>query len=172
MPIRWNILLLFGSVFLGIIFGALPGLTATLGVALLTTLTYGMSADLAMVALMGVYVGAIYGGSYASILINIPGTAASAATALDGYPLACKGEGGKALGMTTTASTIGTLIGMLFVVALSPADRSFCTAVHILRVLSAGAVRYPDQRHADQSRFDLQGLDLRFSRPVSRLCRA
>jgi len=62
----------------------------------------------------------VYGGSYASILINIPGTAAAAATAIDGYPLALKGEGGRALGLTTTASAIGTIIGMLFVLALSP----------------------------------------------------
>ena len=119
------IFLLFGSVILGIIFGAMPGLTATLGVALLTTLTYGMDKAHAMVALMGIYVGGVYGGSYASILINIPGTAAAAATALDGYPLACRGEGGKALGMTTTASTIGTLVGMVFVVALSPVIAAF-----------------------------------------------
>lgn len=120
-----NLAILFGAVFLGIIFGAMPGLTATLGVALLTTLTYGMETDTAMIALMGIYVGGVYGGSYASILINIPGTAAAAATALDGYPLACRGEGGRALGLTTTASTIGTLIGMFFVVALSPVIAAF-----------------------------------------------
>ncbi len=115
-----NMLILFGAVIMGIIFGAMPGLTATLGVALLTTLTYGMNTDTAMIALLAIYVGGVYGGSYASILINIPGTAASAATALDGYPLACKGEAGRALGLTTTASAIGTFIGMLFVVTLSP----------------------------------------------------
>lgn len=115
-----NILLLFGCVFLGIVFGALPGLTATLGVALLTTLTYGMEQSTAMIALLAIYVGGVYGGSYSSILINIPGTAAAAATALDGYPMAVRGEGGRALGLTTTASAIGTFIGMLFVVALSP----------------------------------------------------
>ncbi|MDC7242022.1 MAG: tripartite tricarboxylate transporter permease [Spirochaetales bacterium] len=115
-----TLLILFGSVVMGIIFGATPGLTATLGVALLTTLTYGMDASTAMVALMGIYVGGVYGGSYTSILVNIPGTAASAATALDGYPLACKGQAGRALGLTTTASAIGTFIGMIFVVLLSP----------------------------------------------------
>jgi putative tricarboxylic transport membrane protein len=115
-----NLLLLFGSVFMGIVFGAMPGLTATLGVALLTTLTYGMPAATAMIALLGIYVGGVYGGSYASILINIPGTAAAAATALDGYPMACRGEGGRALGLTTTASAIGTFVGMLFVVAVAP----------------------------------------------------
>ena len=112
--------ILFGSVILGIIFGAMPGLTSTLGVALLTALTYGMDTGLAMVCLLAIYVGGTYGGSYASILINIPGTAAAAATALDGYPLACKGEGGRAIGLTTTASAIGTAISMLFVVSISP----------------------------------------------------
>ncbi len=115
-----TLLILFGSVVMGIIFGATPGLTATLGVALLTTLTYGMDVSTAMVALMGIYVGGVYGGSYTSILVNIPGTAASAATALDGYPLALKGQAGRALGLTTTASAIGTFIGMIFVVMLSP----------------------------------------------------
>ena len=115
-----NILILFGSVLMGIIFGATPGLTATLGVALLTTLTYGMNVSTAMIALMGIYVGGVYGGSYTAILVNIPGTAASAATALDGYPLAKKGRAGEALGLTTTSSAIGTVIGMIFVVLLSP----------------------------------------------------
>ena len=115
-----NLAILFGSVMLGIMFGAMPGLTSTLGVALLTAMTYGMDTASAMVCLLAIYVGGTYGGSYASILINIPGTAASAATALDGYPLACKGEGGRAIGLTTTASAIGTIISMLFLVSISP----------------------------------------------------
>jgi putative tricarboxylic transport membrane protein len=115
-----NIAILFGSVLLGIIFGALPGLTSTLGVALLTAITYGMSADSAMLCLLAIYVGGTYGGSYSSILINIPGTAASAATALDGYPLALKGEAGRAIGLSTTSSAIGTIISMLFLVSVSP----------------------------------------------------
>ncbi|MEM9969878.1 MAG: tripartite tricarboxylate transporter permease [Pseudomonadota bacterium] len=100
------------SVFLGITFGALPGLTATLAVTILTGF-FGnkIPLDYSLIALLGAYVGAIYGGSYPSILLNIPGTAASAATAMDGHPLAKAGRGGEALGMTTTASFIGTLIG-------------------------------------------------------------
>lgn len=100
------------SVFLGITFGALPGLTATLAVTILTGF-FGnkIPLDYSLIALLGAYVGAIYGGSYPSILLNIPGTAASAATAMDGYPLAKAGRGGEALGLTTTASFIGTLIG-------------------------------------------------------------
>lgn len=115
-----NIAILFGSVLLGIIFGALPGLTSTLGVALLTAVTYGMSAERAMLCLLAIYVGGTYGGSYSSILINIPGTAASAATALDGYPLALKGEAGRTIGLSTTSSAIGTIISMLFLVTVSP----------------------------------------------------
>ena len=115
-----NLVILFGSVILGIMFGAMSGLTSTLGVALLTALTYGMGPATAMVCLLAIYVGGTYGGSYSAILINIPGTAASAATALDGYPLACKGEGGRAIGLTTTTSAIGTTISMLFLVSISP----------------------------------------------------
>ncbi|MEQ8442556.1 MAG: tripartite tricarboxylate transporter permease [Alphaproteobacteria bacterium] len=100
------------SVFLGIVFGALPGLTATLAVSILTGF-FGNKFPLeqSLIALIGAYVGAIYGGSYPSILLNIPGTAASAATAMDGHPLAKQGRGGEALGITTTASFIGTLFG-------------------------------------------------------------
>ncbi|RPJ72793.1 MAG: transporter [Desulfobacteraceae bacterium] len=115
-----HLAILFGSVLLGIIFGALPGLTSTLGVALLTSVTYGMDAATAMVCLLSIYVGGTYGGCYSSILINIPGTAASAATALDGYPLALKGQAGRTIGLSTTASAIGTIISMLFLVTVSP----------------------------------------------------
>ena len=120
-----SLAILFGSVMLGIIFGAMPGLTSTLGVALLTALTYSMDTPLAMVCLLAIYVGGTYGGSYASILINIPGTAAAAATAMDGHPLACRGEGGRAIGLTTTASAIGTAVSMLFVVSISPLISKF-----------------------------------------------
>ena len=103
---------LLSATFLGIAFGALPGLTATLAVTILTGF-FGNKFPLeySLIALLGAYVGAIYGGSYPSILLNIPGTAASAATAMDGFPLAKRGRGGEALGLTTTSSFIGTLIG-------------------------------------------------------------
>src|SRR5690606_34039531 len=83
---------------LGIVVGMLPGLTATLGVALLSTLTFSMPSDQAILVLICMYVGAIYGGSRSAILLNIPGTPASAATVLDGHPLARRGEAGKAMG--------------------------------------------------------------------------
>jgi len=115
------VVVLIGSSLMGIVFGALAGLTATLGVGLLATLTYGFSIDVALVALISLYVGAIYGGSYPAILLNIPGgAAASAASAMDGYPLAQQGAGGRALGLTTTASFVGTLLGMLALVFTIP----------------------------------------------------
>ena len=83
-----GVLALFISVLMGLIFGMLPGLTATMAVALLTGLTYSFDGGLAVLSLIGVYIGAISGGCQSAILLNIPGTPASAATALDGYPLA------------------------------------------------------------------------------------
>jgi putative tricarboxylic transport membrane protein len=83
-----------GATFVGIVIGALPGLTATMGVALLTTLTYKMDPSQAILVLIAVYVGAIYGGSRSAILLNIPGTPANAATTLDGFPLAKRGLAG------------------------------------------------------------------------------
>src|SRR5262245_57707148 len=81
----------------GIIIGALPGLTATMSVAILTPFTFFMETALALPFLLGIYKGAIYGGSIPAILINTPGTNAAAATTLDGYPLAKQGHSRKAL---------------------------------------------------------------------------
>ncbi|MBV6658851.1 MAG: tripartite tricarboxylate transporter permease, partial [Devosiaceae bacterium] len=105
---------------LGIFVGSLPGLTATMGVALLTTLTYTLDRDAAILVLICMYVGAIYGGSRSAILLNIPGTPASAATALDGYPLAQSGRAGYAMALATAGSAIGTLVGILLLVLLAP----------------------------------------------------
>lgn len=105
---------------LGIIFGALPGLTATMGVALFMSLTFGMDPIVGISMLLGIYCGGIYGGSVTAILINTPGTPASAATTLDGYTLAKKGHAGKALDMALVASTIGGLISALVLLFVAP----------------------------------------------------
>ncbi len=105
---------------LGIIVGSLPGLTATMGVALLTTLTYKMAPDQAILVLICMYVGAIYGGSRSAILLNIPGTPASAATSLDGFPLARKGLAGYAMALATAGSCLGTLIGLILLAFVAP----------------------------------------------------
>src|SRR5918993_222488 len=86
------------SSLVGVIIGALPGLTATMGLALMTTLTLKMPPSEALLVLICTYVGAIYGGSRSAILLNIPGTPASAASCLDGYALARQGMAGRPLG--------------------------------------------------------------------------
>lgn len=116
-------LLLFNmawATLLGILVGVLPGLTATLGVAILTTLTFGFPAKTAIAMLIGVYIGAIYGGSRTAIVLNIPGTPANAATTVDGFPLARSGHAGFALNVATIMSGIGSIIGAIFIVALAP----------------------------------------------------
>ena len=117
-PMNMGVLLL--STFAGLIMGMLPGLSATMAVALLTGLTYRLSSTSAIISLIGVYVGAISGGCQAAVLLNIPGTPASAATALDGFPLANRGKGGLAIFLATTASCIGTLISVICVLTLTP----------------------------------------------------
>lgn len=130
---NWQIMLALSvSTSLGIIIGALPGLTATMGIALLTGLTYKLPTELAIPILMGIYVGAIYGGSISAVLINIPGTGASAATALDGFPLAQKGEAVTALYATRVASAIGTVFGLVCLISFAPpisaiAEKSFAS---------------------------------------------
>ncbi|WP_299817576.1 tripartite tricarboxylate transporter permease [uncultured Jannaschia sp.] len=108
------------STLLGIVVGSLPGLTATMGVALMTTLTYSLESEAAILVLICMYVGAIYGGSRSAILLNIPGTPASAATSLDGYPLARAGRAGYAMGLATVGSALGTLAGIVMLVMIAP----------------------------------------------------
>lgn len=104
----------------GLIIGALPGLTATMGVALLIPLTFGMTPVMGLNMLIGIYIGGIYGGCVSSILLRTPGTPASAATVLDGYPMAQRGEAGKALGMATIGSAIGGFVAALVLAVLAP----------------------------------------------------
>lgn len=104
----------------GVVMGALPGLTATMALALMTTLTLKLEAGEALLILICTYVGAIYGGSRSAILLNIPGTPASAASCLDGYALAKQGLAGRAMGIATSGSVLGTLIGMFFLMFFTP----------------------------------------------------
>jgi putative tricarboxylic transport membrane protein len=108
------------SSLVGVIMGALPGLTATMALALMTTLTLKLQPNEALLILICTYVGAIYGGSRSAILLNIPGTPASAASCLDGYALAKQGMAGRAMGIATTGSVLGTLIGMFFLAFFTP----------------------------------------------------
>lgn len=108
------------GVALGIVFGALPGLTATMGLALLIPLTFGMPPVVAFSALLGVYVGAVYAGSITAILVGTPGTAAAAAALLEGPALTRKGEAKKALTMTTVASVLGGIFSCIVLIFVSP----------------------------------------------------
>ena len=108
------------GVIAGTIIGALPGLTATMGVALLIPLTFGMPPVTGLNMLIGIYVGAIYGGCISAILIKTPGTPASAATTLDGYPMAQKGFAANALGMATIASLIGGIFSSIVLACMAP----------------------------------------------------
>ncbi|MSD39237.1 C4-dicarboxylate ABC transporter permease, partial [Faecalibacterium prausnitzii] len=109
----------------GIMVGALPGLTGTMAMALLLPLTYGLASIPGVMLLLGVYCGSIYGGSITAILINTPGTPASAATSLDGYPMAQKGHGLKALHVALSASTIGGLFSCAVLLFAAPPIASF-----------------------------------------------
>ncbi|SMP44047.1 tripartite tricarboxylate transporter permease [Anoxynatronum buryatiense] len=115
-----NLLAAFLSVSAGVLVGALPGLSAAMGVALLIPVTFGMPADTALIALAGVYCGAIYGGSISAILLHTPGTSSAAATAIDGYQMTLKGQAGKALGTATIASFIGGILSTIALYVLSP----------------------------------------------------
>ena len=115
-----SIALAFGATLFGILAGCMPGLSATLVITLLTTLTLKMEPNQAILVLVCAYNGAIYGGSRTAILLNIPGTAANAAACLDGYALARKGQAGRAMGIATTGSVVGTLFGMVCLAAFTP----------------------------------------------------
>ena len=120
-----NLLWMNIGIFAGIIVGALPGLTGTMAIALLLPVTYGLDSVTGMMLLLGVYCGGIYGGSITAILINTPGTPASAATSLDGYPLAQKGHALKALHMALSASLVGGLISCAVLLFAAPMIAKF-----------------------------------------------
>ena len=113
------IALLSGAV-IGYFVGAMPGLTPTIGIALLIPFTYSMDPVPSVVMLVALYMAAEYGGGITAILINTPGTPAAAATALDGYPLAQRGQAAKALGMSIIASGIGAFISTVLMILWQP----------------------------------------------------
>lgn len=115
-----TILAMLIGVLAGLIIGALPGLSANMGVALLIPVTFGMDPAAGLLMLLAVYTSAIYGGSISAILLHTPGTSASAATAIDGYALTQQGKAGLALRISTTSSVIGGFISGIFLLALTP----------------------------------------------------
>ena len=124
-----NIALALGGAILGTLLGALPGVSATLGIALLVPVTFAMSPVSALVFLGAVYCGAIYGGSISGILLNVPGTPAAVATMLDGYQMAKQGKGGTALGIDIISSLVGGQVGVLVLLFGAPIVATFALEI-------------------------------------------
>ena len=106
-----SLLLILIGVCVGILGGAIPGISPSMAVALLLPMTYSMTPTQGIIMLMGIYIGANYGGSITAVAINTPGTPSAAVTSFDGYPLAKAGRGGEAMGISLWASVFGGLIG-------------------------------------------------------------
>ncbi|MDR2528604.1 MAG: tripartite tricarboxylate transporter permease [Synergistaceae bacterium] len=122
----WRIMgLLWAGVFAGIWVGAIPGLSGTMAVSLLISFTFSWEINDALALMCGVFVGAVYGGAITAILLNIPGAPAAIATGMDGYPLAQKGEAGRAIGLCTTVSLFGGLVGIAALATAAPIIAKF-----------------------------------------------
>ncbi|UZJ42846.1 tripartite tricarboxylate transporter permease [Marinimicrobium sp. C6131] len=114
------LIVLFLACIVGLVIGALPGLNATMAVAIILPLTFSFNAHLGMATLVAVYIGGICGGLVSAILLRIPGTPSSVATTFDGYPLAQQGQAVKALGTAMLASYAGGMFSLLVLVMFAP----------------------------------------------------
>ena len=115
-----NLVLVVLGTTIGMFVGAMPGLSATMAIALLLPLTFPLPPASGLSLLASLYMGAMYGGSIAAILLRTPGTPAAAATVMDGYPMAQKGQAGKALGVSLVASFIGGVISSIALLTVAP----------------------------------------------------
>ncbi len=104
----------------GIYVGAIPGLSVTMAVSILISFTFSWDVNNALALMVGVYCGGVYGGSRTAILLNIPGAPAAIATAFDGFPLAQRGEAGRAIGVSTIISVMGGFIGIIVLALAAP----------------------------------------------------
>lgn len=126
-----NLFYCFVGVSLGTLLGVIPGIGVLAAMSMLFPITFYLSPEAALIMLAGIWYGTTYGGSTASILINVPGTPANAVTCLDGYPMARNGRAGTALLMTTVASFFGASVGIILLMLFSP-------------VIAAYALRFAD----------------------------
>ncbi|MEG0875907.1 MAG: tripartite tricarboxylate transporter permease [Oscillospiraceae bacterium] len=149
-----NVLYVALGVFAGIYVGAIPGLSVTMATSILIAMTFSWDTNAALALMIGVYVGGVYGGSRSAIMLNIPGAPAAVATTFDGYPLAKKGEAGKAIAVSTLTSVVGGLVGLLalwlaapivskFALSFSPRDYFLLTTMGLLLVGSMGVSSVP-----------------------------
>ncbi|WP_312280531.1 tripartite tricarboxylate transporter permease [Oscillibacter sp.] len=118
--------LIWAGTMIGIIFGSIPGLSATMAVVLFLPLTFSMEPTAGLALLVGLYMGGISGGLISAILLKIPGTPSSISTVFDGGPMADKGEAGRALGVGILSSAIGSLLGIFALMFISPALAKVC----------------------------------------------
>ena len=109
----------------GVFVGSLPGMTATMGVAVMVPFSYYLEADTAMLLMSGVFCGAIFGGSISAVLLGIPGTPASVPTAWEGFPMAKRGQAGQALRLCTAASVCGGIVSSVALLLFAPALAAF-----------------------------------------------
>ena len=108
------------GVIIGLVVGMIPGMTISTGIIVLLPVTFVLPADISIALLLGLYVGGMTGGSFSAVLLNIPGTPSASATAIDGYPMAARGEAGRALGIAITASFVGGMASFLFLFLVAP----------------------------------------------------
>ena len=108
------------GVAIGLTVGMIPGLTISTGIIVLLPVTFSLPPEISIALLLGLYVGGMTGGSFSAILLNIPGTPSASATAIDGYPMAARGEAGRALGVAITASFVGGLFSFLCLYFIAP----------------------------------------------------
>lgn len=115
-----NLMIALLGVLGGVVIGALPGLSATMAIAVMVPFTFTMAPASGLIMLGAIYTGAIYGGAFAAILVNTPGTPSAIATTFDGYPMARRGDGDLAVTLATVASVVGGLVGGFVLLTLSP----------------------------------------------------
>ena len=119
--LEWqNILLIFGGVFIGVLVGALPGLSSPMAIALLMPFTISLDPVASIAMMAALYCAGTFGGSITAILINAPGAPPAVATAFDGYPMARNGEPGRALGLAAVASVFGGIFSLIIFIAATP----------------------------------------------------
>ena len=130
------ILMMFGGVVVGIIFGAIPGLSATMAIVLFLPITFNMTTTEAFALLVALYIGGVSGGLISAILINIPGSAMSIATCYDGHPMANSGHAQRALGIGVVFSFLGTIISLAIMMVAAPALASIAVKMSSYEIFS------------------------------------
>ena len=124
-----NLMLVVGGMMLGVFFGALPGISSSMGIVLMMPFTYYMGIIPSIILLVALYAGSAYGGSITAIMFNTPGTPGAVATTFDGYPMSQKGKAGRALGLAVSSSAVGGIISVLIMLVLAPPMSRFALKI-------------------------------------------